>query len=44
MHEADEIKDRRFAHCLLHNATLEPLASGFRWLELYLNFRGAQWP
>jgi gluconolactonase len=33
MHELYEIKDRRFAHCLLHNATLEPLASGFRWLE-----------
>ena len=28
-----EIHDRRFAHYILANAALEPLASGFRWLE-----------
>jgi gluconolactonase len=28
-----EIKDRRFARYILSNATLETLASGFRWIE-----------
>src|SRR5436190_1348419 len=28
-----EIVDRRFAHYLLGNASLEMLATGFRWLE-----------
>ncbi len=28
-----EIVDRRFAHYLLHNARLETLATGFRWVE-----------
>jgi gluconolactonase len=31
--EGCEIKDRRFAHYLLGNASLEELASGFRWVE-----------
>ncbi len=28
-----EIVDRRFAHYVLHNAPLETLATGFRWVE-----------
>src|SRR6202161_4664791 len=28
-----EIRDRRFARYILNNATLETLASGFRWIE-----------
>jgi gluconolactonase len=31
--DACEIKDRRFARYLLHNASLEQLATGFRWVE-----------
>ena len=33
MTDGFDIVDRRFARYLLHNAPLEPLATGFRWVE-----------